>query len=87
MGGIDFKAPVEREQEDEAVVVHNTRIGLGLFAVYVLLYAGFMALSAFSPALMSRPVLAGANVAVVYGFSLIFAALLLALVYMRICRK
>jgi hypothetical protein len=36
---------------------------------------------------MSRPVLAGANLAVVYGFVLIAAAIVLALLYMRICRK
>ncbi len=87
MAGLDFKAPVEREREDEAVVAHNTRMGLILFAVYVLFYGGFMALSAFYPSAMSRPILAGANVAVVYGFALIVAALLLALVYMRVCRK
>jgi uncharacterized membrane protein (DUF485 family) len=87
MAGLDFKGPDAREQEDAAVVAHNTRIGLMLFACYVALYGGFMALSAFRPAAMSRPVLAGANVAVVYGFVLIGAAIALALLYMRICRK
>ena len=36
---------------------------------------------------MSVPALGGANLAVVYGFALIAAALVLALVYMRVCRK
>lgn len=87
MAGLDFKAPETREQEDATVVAHNTRIGLILFAVYVVLYAGFMALSAFRPAAMSKPFAGGANLAVVYGFALIVAALVLALLYMRICRK
>ncbi len=87
MAGLDFKAPESREQEDASVVAHNTRIGLLLFAVYVAFYAGFMALSAFWPAVMGTPVLAGANLAVVYGFALIVAAIVLALIYMRICRK
>ncbi len=87
MAGLDFKAPETREQEDTAVIAHNTRLGLLLFAIYVAIYAGFMALSAFSPAAMRRPVLAGANLAVVYGFGLIAAALILALIYMRLCRK
>jgi uncharacterized membrane protein (DUF485 family) len=87
MAGLDFKAPETREQEDAAVVAHNTRIGLVLFACYVALYAGFMALSAFRPATMSKPFLGGANLAVVYGFVLIVAAMVLALLYMRICRK
>jgi uncharacterized membrane protein (DUF485 family) len=87
MAGLDFKAPETREQEDATVVAHNTRIGLVLFACYVALYAGFMALSAFRPATMSKPFLGGANLAVVYGFALIVAAMVLALLYMRICRK
>ena len=87
MAGLDFKAPETREQEDAAVVAYNTRIGVVLFFVYVAFYGGFMALSAFRPELMSRPFAGGANLAVVYGFALIAAALVLALIYMRLCRK
>jgi uncharacterized membrane protein (DUF485 family) len=87
MAGLDFKAAVTKEQEDEAVIAHNTRMGVILFIVYVLFYGGFMALSAFSPDTMSMPFLAGVNLAVVYGFSLIVAALVLALIYMKVCRK
>ena len=87
MAGLDFKAPVAREKEDAAVIAHNTRRGVILFIVYVLFYGGFMALSAFWPEVMSRPFLRGANLAVVYGFALIGAALVLAMVYMKVCRK
>jgi uncharacterized membrane protein (DUF485 family) len=87
MAGLDFRAPASREQEDAVVVAHNTRVGVLLFAVYVVFYGGFMALSAFVPEAMSKPFLGGVNLAVVYGFSLIFAALALALVYMKSCRK
>jgi uncharacterized membrane protein (DUF485 family) len=87
MASLDFKTPVIREQEDAMVVAHNTRIGLVLFAIYVVFYGGFMALSAFWPEVMRKPFAGGANLAVVYGFALIAAALVLALVYMRLCRK
>lgn len=87
MAGLDFKASGAKEQEDAVVVAHNRRAGAALFAVYLAFYGGFMALSAFRPELMSRPVLRGVNLAVVYGFALIAAALVLALVYMKICRK
>lgn len=87
MAGLDFKAPVAKEQEDASVVAHNTRMGVILFVVYVLFYGGFMALSAFWPEVMSRPFLFDANLAVVYGFALIIAALVMALVYMKVCRK
>jgi uncharacterized membrane protein (DUF485 family) len=87
MAGLDFKAPEIREQEDAAVVAYNTRVGVVLFFVYVAFYGGFMALSAFRPELMSKPFAGGANLAVGYGFALIVAALVLALLYMRLCRK
>jgi uncharacterized membrane protein (DUF485 family) len=87
MTELDFKAPVAKEQEDAAVVAYNSRIGVILFIIYVIFYGGFMALSAFFPETMSRPFLGGANLAVVYGFALIIAALVLALIYMKICRK
>jgi uncharacterized membrane protein (DUF485 family) len=87
MAGLDSKAPVAKEQEDAAVVAHNTRMGVILFVVYVAFYGGFMALSAFWPEAMSVSALGGANLAVVYGFALIAAALALALLYMRLCRK
>jgi uncharacterized membrane protein (DUF485 family) len=87
MAGLDFKAPVVKEQENAAMVAHNTRIGVMLFTVYVLFYGGFMALSAFRYQIMAEPFIAGVSLAIVYGFALIIVALILALVYMKICRK
>lgn len=84
---MDFKSPVDKEQEDAAVVAHNTRIGLTLFGVYTAIYAGFMLLSAFWPEVISRPFLGGVNLAVAYGFALIAVALVLALIYVKVCRK
>jgi uncharacterized membrane protein (DUF485 family) len=87
MAGLDFKSPVVKEQEDAAVVAHNTRMGVWLLLVYVSFYGGFMALSAFRPAAMAATPFGGPNVAVLYGFGLIVLALVLALVYMKVCRK
>jgi uncharacterized membrane protein (DUF485 family) len=87
MAALDFKTPIAKEQEDEAVIAHNTRMGVMLFIVYVIFYGGFMALSAFAPHVMSKPFLGGVNLAVTYGFLLIAAAFVLALVYMKVCRK
>ncbi|MFO7695488.1 MAG: DUF485 domain-containing protein [Vicinamibacterales bacterium] len=87
MPGIDFKPPVVKEQEDAAVVAHNTRMGVVLLLVYIAFYAGFMALSAFGPAAMAAAPFGGPNLAVMYGFGLIGLALVLALIYMRVCRK
>lgn len=62
------------------------RLGLWLFAVYLLLYAGFVGLSAFAPQEMSKTPFWGINVAVLYGLGLIVAALVLALLYTLLCR-
>ena len=67
-------------------IARNARIGLWLFAVYVLLYGGFMALSAFAPQRMKQPFLMGVNLAVTYGMVLIIGAFLLALLYMFLVR-
>ena len=69
-----------------AMAPRNARIGLALFGVYLVLYAGFVLLAAFSPATMERTPAAGVNLAVWYGFGLIAAALLLALLYGWLCR-
>lgn len=59
----------------------NSRIGLVLFAIYLVLYGGFMFLSAFSASTMEMRPLAGVNLAILYGFGLILAAFVLALIY------
>lgn len=65
----------------------NTRLGLVLFVIYLLLYAGFVLLNAFSADTMEIIVLAGLNLAIVYGFGLIIAAVFLALIYGVICKS
>ncbi len=63
----------------------NSRNGLILFAVYLLFYGGFVFINAFDPSSMERTPLAGLNLAVLYGFSLIFGAVLLSAVYGLLC--
>ncbi|TWT97317.1 DUF485 domain-containing protein [Neorhodopirellula pilleata] len=56
-------------------------LGLALFAAYTLLYLGFVLINAFSASTMETVVFAGLNLAIVYGFGLIIAAIVLAFVY------
>ena len=63
----------------------NRRFGLALFFVYLAFYGAFVYLSAFRSDLMAAHAFAGVNLAVLYGFGLIAAALLLALVYLKVC--
>ena len=59
----------------------HSRLGLGLFILYLLLYSGFVLLNTFSPETMETTPVAGVNVAILYGSGLILAALVLALIY------
>ena len=59
----------------------NSRLGLVLFLVYLLLYTGFVLLNALAPAAMGQISWAGVNWAILYGFGLIMAAFLFALIY------
>ena len=68
-------------------ISRNARNGLILFAIYVVLYVGFMLLNAFAHERMQQPFLLGVNLAIVYGMGLIAAALLLALVYAFLSRR
>jgi len=71
---------------DQATHQRNARYGLWLFAVYVVLYGGFIALTTFRHDLLARTPLAGVNLAILYGMALIVAALVLALIYTVLCR-
>lgn len=64
----------------------NARLGLQLFGVYLVLYGGFVLLSAFAPQTMELTPVGGINLAILYGFGLIIAALILALIYGAICK-
>ena len=71
--------------DSQRTIDRNARVGMVLFVIYVIFYAGFVAICAFSFKTMQTEV-GGVNLAIIYGFGLIFLALLLAVVYMLICR-
>lgn len=66
---------------------YNSRLGLILFALYSALYLGFVLINALNADLMEWVVFSGLNLAIVYGFGLIVAALVLALIYGWFCRN
>ncbi|TWU49542.1 DUF485 domain-containing protein [Rubripirellula reticaptiva] len=74
------------ESEATAARRYNSRLGLLLFAIYSALYVGFVLTSTFFAETMDTIVLAGLNLAIVYGFGLIVAALVMALIYGMMCR-
>ena len=66
-------------EDHPEMISRNSRNGLILFTVYCIFYAGFVLISAFAPHIMSAPAVAGVNLAIIYGFSLIIGALVLVL--------
>ena len=83
---MNLQEPPHDDHHPETVS-RNARVGLWLFAVYLLLYGGFMALNAFFPHQMAAAPLGGVNLAVLYGLVLILSAFVLALVYVFLVRR
>lgn len=65
----------------------KARLGIRMFLVYLLIYAGFVAINLINPSLMGKTVMLGLNLATVYGFGLIIFAFIEALIYNFICLK
>ena len=75
------------ELTDTPAEVYNRRLGLWLFALYLALYVAFVGIIFVDYRIMAKQVFAGLNLAIVYGFGLIIAAFVLALIYFVACRK
>jgi uncharacterized membrane protein (DUF485 family) len=58
-----------------------------LFGLYLAAYLAFVILTAFDRTLMASEPLRGVNIAVLFGFGLIGAAIGLALLYWWLCRE
>ncbi|MBP86228.1 MAG: hypothetical protein CMJ64_05860 [Planctomycetaceae bacterium] len=65
----------------------NAKIGMVLFIIYLAMYGGFVFLNAFRADVMEMTPIAGVNLAILYGFALIVAAFVLALLYGFLCKS
>ena len=81
----DPAAPAVRAAHD-AHVSPNAGLGMGMFVLYLLLYLGFMGIAAFDYEMFGSITVGGVNLAIVYGVGLIVAALVLAMIYMKLCK-
>jgi uncharacterized membrane protein (DUF485 family) len=87
MAGFDHSGLPPQEASDPIAERFSARLGMLLFAIYLLFYGTYVLISAFRPKLMDEVVFAGINLAVASGFALIVGALVLALVYAWFCRR
>jgi uncharacterized membrane protein (DUF485 family) len=58
-----------------------SRLGIFLFLLYCVLYFGFVLANTFQPQWMELRPFLGLNLSITYGFGLILAAFILALIY------
>lgn len=77
----------ESTKGTEHIEAYNMRLGLVLFALYLLFYGGFVALVTIDYRRTAVELTAGLNLAIVYGIGLIAGAFVLALVYMVLARN
>jgi len=73
--------------EKDLAISYKMRLGVRMVIFYSLFYAGFVAINLIKPALMEETIFLGLNLATVYGFALIFIALIQALIYDSLCRR
>jgi len=73
--------------EKDASSEWKAKLGIKLFWLYCVIYTIFVAIAVFSTQTMKKPVLAGANLAIVFGMALILFAVILGLIYNYVCTK
>jgi uncharacterized membrane protein (DUF485 family) len=71
----------------DKAAAYKQRLGLKMLAVYATVYVLFVMVNVLWPRSMGWIVIAGLNLAIVWGFFLIVLALVLALIYNRACTK
>lgn len=71
----------------DAAAGYKSKLGVYMFFVYALIYVGFVAINVIDPNIMETKVFFGLNLAAFYGFGLILLALILALIYDRLCHN
>ncbi len=74
-----------KNEVDHASAI-KTKIGLWMFLIYTLVYAGFIIVTVIKPELMGTDI-GHLNLAIVYGLGLIVFALILAMIYNTLCNK
>lgn len=75
------------QQEEDNASAWKAKLGIKLFWLYCLVYTGFVGLAVFATQVLKKPVLAGTNLAIVYGMALILFAIVLGLIYNHFCTR
>lgn len=65
----------------------KTKLGVILFIVYLLIYAGFVFIGLYDPQMMGKELIGGQNVAIIYGMGLIVLAAVMGIIYNYFCTR
>ena len=76
-----------QQSGDDLASSYKSRLGVRMFWIYAIVYAGFVLINVIWPTTMNTEIVAGLNLAVVYGFGLIVLAMILALIYNWLCTR
>ena len=77
--------PAVKLGKDDASA-YKTKLGVKMFIAYTVVYATFVGLNTVNPRVMET-IIFGQTAAVIWGFGLIILALVMALIYNRLCTK
>jgi uncharacterized membrane protein (DUF485 family) len=78
--------PASDNHPDEAAE-KKSRLGVILFFVYTIIYAGFVFIGLTNPEIMGIELIGGQNIAIIYGFGLIGLAIVMGFIYNYFCTK
>lgn len=65
----------------------KSKLGVKLFIIYALVYAGFVFIGVSKPEIMGIRIFFGLNLAIVYGFGLIVLAIIMGFLYNAACTR
>ncbi|MBL1407491.1 DUF485 domain-containing protein [Sphingobacterium faecale] len=74
-------------EEKEALTQQKSKLGVSLFFIYLVCYAGFVILGVFKYELLATTVFFGLNLALTYGIGLIIFAVILGVIYNYYCTR
>ena len=74
-------------EEKESLTKRKSALGIRLFFVYLICYAGFVVIGVFQYELLAVKVFGGLNLALAYGIGLILFAVILGVIYNYYCTK
>lgn len=78
--------PADKLEVDNAAK-KKARLGVWFFFLYLIFYAGFVAIGVLNYELLSQEVIGGLNLAIFYGMGLIVFAVLLGILYNYFCSR